>query len=110
MRMSTIILLVAIAVPGYAKGKNPIVGEPAGGGYVDTKHTKITKDYYVVHKIDEGKCSIVQANWGEPPDGALGGAPYASKDFARTALKTFPECKGGESEDDLISSKKKHGK
>jgi hypothetical protein len=32
------------------------------------------------------------------PAGALSGAPYASRQYAKAALKTFPECKGGEIE------------
>lgn len=99
MRMTLIVLLVAIGVPEWAEAKNILYGNPGGGGYVDTHHNKAGKDYYVVHKGEEDKCSIVTANWGDPPDGALGGAPYASKNYAEAALKQFPECKGGKSDE-----------
>jgi hypothetical protein len=49
-----------------------------------------------VRKGDSNKCSIVAGKWEDKPIGATGGAPYASKDYAKAALKTFPECKGGE--------------
>ncbi len=44
------------------------------------------------------KCSIVPGEWSSKPAGALGGAPYASKQYAKAALKKFPECKGGQIE------------
>ncbi len=108
MRMSLIVLLVALAVPEWAEGKDILYDHPGGGGYVDTHH-KAPKDYYVVHKGEEDtdKCSVVSANWGDPPEGALGGAPYASKDYAKTALKKFPECKGGDSDEATYEKKNK---
>jgi hypothetical protein len=45
------------------------------------------------------KCSIVSGEWSNKPAGVLGGAPYASRKYAKAALKTFPECKGGEIEE-----------
>jgi len=73
--------------------------QPGGGGYVDTKHPKLGKDYYVVRMRVGDKCSIVSGEWSSKPAGALGGAPYASRDYAKAALKRFPECKGGEIEE-----------
>ena len=45
------------------------------------------------------KCSIVTGDFGSPPAQAIDNAPYASKDYAKVALKKFPECKGGESDE-----------
>ena len=98
MRMLTIVLATAVLqVPGWAEAKDKL--EPGGGGYVDTNRPKVEKDYYVVWEGQSDKCSIVSGEWSNKPVGALGGAPYASKDYARAALKTFPECKGGETEE-----------
>jgi hypothetical protein len=33
---------------------------------------------------------------GDPPPGAIGGAPYDGKKNAIAALKESPECKGGQ--------------
>jgi hypothetical protein len=41
------------------------------------------------------QCSIVAGEWEKKPAGALGAFPYASADYAKATLKTFPECKGG---------------
>jgi hypothetical protein len=49
----------------------------------------------------------VQSDFTDKPDGAIGGAPYASKQYAEAALKKLPECKGGEASE---SEGKKHGK
>jgi hypothetical protein len=98
MRMLTIVLAaVVLQVPGKAQAKDPV--NPGGGGYVDTKHGKVGKDYYVVHKDQSDKCSIVTGDWAKKPEGAIGGAPYASKNYAKAALKKFPECKGGETDE-----------
>jgi hypothetical protein len=94
-----IVALAAIAglVPGWAEAKKDPYN-PGGGGYVDTKHPKVTKDYYVVREGKSDKCSIVTGEWANKPVGAIGGAPYANKNYAKAALKTFPECKGGETD------------
>jgi hypothetical protein len=100
MRTSLILLagIAVLQVPGWAEaGKDPY--NPGGGGYVDTKHPKVTKDYYVVREGKSDKCSIVTGAWADKPAGAIGGAPYASKDYAKAALKKFPECKGGEADE-----------
>jgi hypothetical protein len=70
------------------------------------RHQKLGKDYYVVRKGDSNKRSIVEGKWEDKPIGAIGGAPYASKDYAKAALKTFPECKGGEA-DEAMDHKKR---
>lgn len=88
-----VIAFAAIAlaqVPGWAE-------EPKGGGYVDTRHPKASKDYYVV-KGEGDQCSIVRGDFGDRPDGAIGDAPYATRKYASAALKKFVECKGGEAE------------
>jgi hypothetical protein len=55
MRVLTIVLAAAVLqIPGWAEAKNKI--EPGGAGYVDTKHPKVGKDYYIVHRGDSDKC------------------------------------------------------
>jgi hypothetical protein len=66
---------------------------------------KVSKDYYVVRKNQSNKCSIVTGEWANKPVGSLGGAPHATKNYAKAALKTFPECKGGEEADDKKDKK-----
>ena len=90
---------IAVLVPGWAEAGKKDPYNPGGGGFVDTKHPKVTKNYYVVRERESDKCSIVTGAWADKPAGALGGAPYASKDYAKAALKKFPECKGGEADD-----------
>jgi len=87
--------MALLQVAGWAEAKDK--HQPAGTGYVDTNHPKLGKDYYVV-RMGGDKCSIVSGEWSNKPAGALGGAPYASSKYAKAALKTFPECKGGEIE------------
>ena len=108
MRTLTIVLATAVLqFPAWAEAKERL--EPGGGEYVDTKHPKVEKDYYVVHKDQSDKCSIVAVvgNSAEKPAGAIGGAPYASKNYAQAALKKFPECKGGQTDE---ASDNKHKK
>jgi hypothetical protein len=96
-----ITLLIGIAmqlVPALAEDQNPY--EPGGGQYVDTKHPKESRDFYIVREGASDKCSIVEGDWGETPSGAVGSAPYAGKDYARAAIKKLAECKGGESGSD----------
>jgi hypothetical protein len=103
-----IVALAAIAalMPGWAEAKKDPYN-PGGGEYVDTKHPKVTKDYYVVREGKSDKCSIVTGAWADKPAGAIGGAPYASKAYAKAALKTFPECKGGETDEAVDKKHKK---
>jgi hypothetical protein len=101
-----ILLLAAIAVlqvPGWAEARAQL--SPAAED-LSVRHQKLGKDYYVVRKGDSNKRSIVEGKWEDKPIGAIGGAPYASKDYAKAALKTFPECKGGEA-DEAMDHKKR---
>jgi hypothetical protein len=50
----------------------------------------------VVREGQSDQCKIVAGDFGDKPEGAIGGAPYASKNYAKAALKTFSQCKGGE--------------
>ena len=94
-----LILLVAIAVQvsGWAEAGTRL--EPGGAGFVDTKHSKVTADYYVVREGKSDRCRIVPGGFAHKPVGAIGGAPYANKSYAMAALKKFPECKGGEADE-----------
>ena len=105
MRTSAIVIaaFAVLQFPQLAEARNPI--QPGGGQYVDTNHPKVTKDYYVVRQGQSDKCKVVNANFGDKPLGAIGGAPYVSKKYATAALKKFPECKGGEA-DDFMDTKK----
>jgi hypothetical protein len=46
---------------------------------------KVSKDYYVVRKNQSNKCSIVTGEWANKPVGSLGGAPHATKNYAKAA-------------------------
>ena len=100
------LIAVTLLMPGWAEAKHPDPYNPNGGEYVDTKHSKVTKDYYVVRDGNSDTCSIVTGRWSEKPAGTLGGAPYVSKTYAKAALKKFPECKGGET-DEAVGKKRK---
>lgn len=107
MRIPLILLagIAVLQVPGWAEAKDRL--EPGGGQFVDTKHPKVTKDYYVVREGHNDQCKVVAAEFGNKPVGAIGSAPYASNQYATAALKKFPECKGGEATE---FEGKKHGK
>ena len=62
---------VALAPAGSQAGT---IREP-GTGFLEHKHPKVQKDYYVVYKRESDKCSIVIGWWGDAPAGALGGCP-----------------------------------
>ena len=79
-----------------------------GGGFIGETNRKLGKDYYVVREGANGKCSIQAGNFGENPKDMVGGAPYASKDYAKAALEKSPECKGGEADEAM--DHKKRGK
>jgi hypothetical protein len=49
--------MALLQVAGWAEAKDRT--QPRGGGYVDTKHPKLGKDYYVVRMGVGDKCSIV---------------------------------------------------
>jgi hypothetical protein len=95
----TVIALSLVPKESEADG----VRDP-GGGFIDQKHPKLGKNYYVVR---EGNgCAIKAGKFEEKPERMVGDAPYASKSYAKNALKTFPECKGGEVSEDAFAGKK----
>jgi hypothetical protein len=59
---------------------------------------KETKNFYVVREAGSDQCTIKPGKWGDNPAGMVGNGPYASKDYANAAIKTFPECKGTKSD------------
>ena len=106
MRAFTILLLaMALASVSHRVYASPVNDQ--GGGFLSYKHKKVTKDFFVVRAGQGDQCSVVQGEFSDKPTGAIGGAPYASKDYAEAALKKLPECKGGEASE---SEGKKHGK
>jgi hypothetical protein len=105
-RLPIVIAAMALLVAGMANA-GPAPLEPDSGGMPSRKKS-LGKDYYVVHKAGTDKCSIVGGQWGNKPDGAMGEGSYAGKKYARDALKTFPECKGGDA--DETSDHKQHDK
>ena len=105
--MVTLTVMTLLLVTGRAealKGE----GEPRGDEFMRQKKPKVAKDYYVVPTGQSHQCSIVAGEWEKKPAGALGAFPYASADYAKAALKTFPECKGGELDEE--ETDKKHRK
>ena len=90
--MIVLIAVASVLVTGWAEAKT--LSEP-GEGFIKTKHPHAGADYYVVRKGESGKCSIVTGSFDKKPEGLVGGAPYASMEYAKTALKSSPECKGG---------------
>jgi hypothetical protein len=90
-----------LLVPIVSEAKN--VRDP-GGGFIGQKRSKVGKNYYVVRQ--GSGCAIKAGKLEEKPDGVVGDAPYASKKYAKTALKSFPECKGGEVSEDVFTGKK----
>jgi hypothetical protein len=107
MRTSITVLaaVAALLLPIQSEAKP--VGDP-GGGFVGQKAPKLGKNYFVVRK-DNG-CAIQPGKLDKKPEGAIGDAPYASKSYAKAALKTFPECKGGLVDDDMSGKKNKKEK
>jgi hypothetical protein len=93
MRMLMIVLtaVASVLVTGWAEAGE--MDDP-GLGFIKHKKPKATGDYYIV-KARSGKCAIVTGSFDDKPVGIVGGAPYASMDYAKTALKSSPECKGG---------------
>ena len=98
MRGFTILLVAMVLAPvpyrAYAK---PLTDQ--GGSFLTYKHKKATKDFFVVRAGQGDQCAVVQSDFSNKPAGAIGSAPYASKDYAEAALKKLPECKGGEASD-----------
>ena len=98
MRMLMIVLtaVASVLVTGWAEAQTSgHSGHEPGAEFMKLKHPNAGKDYYVVRKGEGGKCAIVTGSFDDKPVGIVGGAPYASKDYAKTALKSSPECKGG---------------
>ena len=62
-----------------------------GAGFIGQKQRKLGKNYYVV-RSDKG-CAIKPGQFGDKPEGAVGDAPYASKSYAKAALKNFRNAK-----------------
>jgi hypothetical protein len=106
MRMLTI-LLIAMAILFIARSASAKDLTDPGGSFVRHKTSKLGKDYYLVREGGSNQCSVVTGTWEKKPEGAIGGAPYASKEYAMAALKTFAECKGGEADEDESKHKKK---
>jgi hypothetical protein len=105
MRAFTI-LLIAMVLASVPHGTYAESVTDQGAGFLSYKHKKETKDFFVV-RAGQGQCSVVPGQFSDKPTGAIGGAPYASKEYAEAALKKLPECKGGEASE---SEGKKHGK
>ena len=105
MRISiTIIAAMAVLLLPIQSKAEPV--RDPGAGFIGQKQRKLGKNYYVV-RSDKG-CAIKPGQFGDKPEGAVGDAPYASKSYAKAALKTFPECKGGLVDDE--TGVKKHKK
>ena len=104
MRMSITIIaaMTVLVLPNQSKAEP--VRDP-GAGFIEQKHGKAGKNYYVV-RSDKG-CAITSGRFGDKPEGAVGDAPYASKSYAKAALKKFPECKGGLVDDEMGGKKHK---
>lgn len=107
MRMAIKVLAAVVALLLPIESKAGSVGDP-GGGFIGQKAHKLGKNYYVVRK-GEG-CAIQTGKIGEKPEGTVGDAPYASKNYAKDALKAAPECKGGLVDDDTSGKKSKKDK
>jgi len=104
MRMSIAVLAAMAALLLSIQSKADGVRDP-GGGFVGQKAPKLGTNYYVVRKGDV--CAIQTGKTGENPEGMIGDAPYASKNYAKAALKAAPECKGGLVEDAFSKKNKK---
>jgi hypothetical protein len=105
MSITIIAAMAALLLP--IQGMADSVHDP-GGGFVGQKKSKLGKNYYVVRK--ENGCAITTGKLGEKPEGAIGDAPYASKNYAKAALKDLPECKGKLVEDEFGGKKQKKDK
>jgi hypothetical protein len=106
MRWSTIVLTATalVLIPEWAEAGERL--EPGGAEFLRNKRPNSGKDYYVVHTGQSNQCSIVAGRFGDPPVGAIDDKPYADEKYAKRALATFPDCKGGETETDEVTDKK----
>jgi hypothetical protein len=88
MRMLMIVLtaVASVLVPGWAEA---VALNDPGEGFINHKQPKVTEDYYVVRKGDDGKCSIVPGAFGNKPVGVVGDR----------AVQSSPECRGGLADD-----------
>ena len=95
MRMLMIVLtaVASVLVSGWAEAGG--VEDPGLGFIKHKRKGDLGQDYYVVRKGNSGKCFITPGDRSDTPVGVVGGAPYASREYAETALKSSPECKGG---------------
>jgi hypothetical protein len=105
MRTSIMVITAMAVMLVPNAGRSGDVRDP-GAGFIEQKRPKAGKNFYVVHG-DDG-CTIKAGKFGDTPPGAIGDAPYASKAYAKAALKTIPECEGSVIEDK--PSGKKHKK
>ena len=53
---------------------------------------KLGKNYYMVRRPSSGECSVVPKKVANDFV-MVGKAPYASEQYAKAAIETFPECK-----------------
>ena len=90
MRMSITIIAAMAVLVHPIQSKAEAVRDP-GAGFIGQKHHKAGKNYYVV-RSDKG-CAIKPGEFGDTPEGAVGDAPYASKSYAKAALKNFRNAK-----------------
>ena len=99
MRMLMIVLtaVASVLVSGWVEAGD--VGDPGLGFIKHKRPGDLGQDYYVVRKGNSGKCFITPGDRSDTPVGVVGGAPYASRDYAKTALKSSPECRGGLAEE-----------
>jgi hypothetical protein len=71
---------------------------PANAGENIPSTKKLGKNYYVVRRASSGECSIVPKK--VPKDLVMvGKGPYASEQYAKAAIETFPECKSVKSKE-----------
>ena len=81
MRAFTILLVaMVLASAPYRAYANSLTDQ--GAGFLSYKHKKATKDFFVVRSGQGDQCSVVQGEFSDKPTGAIGDAPYASKDYA----------------------------
>ena len=105
--MVTLTAMTLLLVTGRAEAGLFGPSKSKGDEFLRQKKSKLGQDYYVVPTGQSHQCSIVAGGWEKKPAGALGGAPYASADYAKAALKTFPECKGGEPDQETDTKHRK---
>jgi hypothetical protein len=68
------------------------VNDP-GVGFLTYKHKKVTKDYFVMRAGQGDQCSIVQGDFSDKPDGAIGGATTQARTMQRPHSKSFPNAR-----------------